>query len=436
MQKRTASPKRDRTETSKKKTGLRWILGLIGPGFITGASDDDPSGIATYAVAGASFGFATLWTALITFPLMATVQFICAKIGMVTGQGLAGVLKKHYPRWILIPAVIALLIANTFNAGADIGAIAAAINLIAPIPPTALIIPIAIMILLVQIWSSYRLLAAIFKWLTLSLVAYIGAAYFAHPNATEVLRGTLIPTIRVDTKFLSVLVAILGTTISPYLFFWQASQEVEEDIAAGKKTVAARKGASDDELRTAAWDVNLGMFFSNLVMYFIILATAATLFKAGKTDIQSATDAAQALTPIAGRFATTLLAIGLVGTGILAVPVLTGSSAYALSETFGWKYGLDEKPHRAPRFYLTIVVATLVAMLINFANVNPITALFWTAVLNGLLAPPLLILVMLVSSNPKVMRDRVNGRVATVLGWTTTVVMFLAAIALALTWKQ
>ena len=409
---------------------------MIGPGFITGASDDDPSGIATYAVAGASFGFATLWTALITFPLMATVQFICAKIGMVTGQGLAGVLKKHYPRWILIPAVIALLIANTFNAGADIGAIAAAINLIAPIPPTALIIPIAIMILLVQIWSSYRVLAAMFKWLTLSLFAYIGAAYFAHPNATEVLRGTLIPTIRVDTKFLSVLVAILGTTISPYLFFWQASQEVEEDIAAGKKTVAARKGASDDELRNAAWDVNLGMFFSNLVMYFIILATAATLFKAGKTDIQSATEAAQALTPIAGRFATTLLAIGLVGTGILAVPVLTGSSAYALAETFGWKYGLDEKPHRAPRFYLTIAAATLVGMLLNFTNVNPITALFWTALLNGLLATPLLILVMLVSNNPKVMEDRVNGRVATVLGWTTTVVMFLAAIALALTWKQ
>jgi NRAMP (natural resistance-associated macrophage protein)-like metal ion transporter len=412
------------------------MLGLIGPGFITGASDDDPSGIATYAVAGASFGFATLWTALITFPLMATVQFICAKIGMVTGQGLAGVLKKHYPRWILIPAVIALLIANTFNAGADIGAIAAAINLIAPIPPTALIIPIAIMILLVQIWSSYRLLAAIFKWLTLSLVAYIGAAYFAHPNATEVLRGTLIPTIRVDTKFLSVLVAILGTTISPYLFFWQASQEVEEDIAAGKKTVAARKGASNDELRYAAWDVNLGMFFSNLVMYFIILATAATLFKAGKTDIQSATEAAQALTPIAGRYATALLAIGLVGAGTLAVPVLTGSSAYALAETFGWKYGLDEKPHRAPRFYLTIAVATLVGMLLNFINVSPITALFWTAVLNGLLAPPLLILVMLVSTNRNVMKDRVNGPVATLLGWAATVVMFLAAIALVVTWKQ
>ena len=436
MQKPTANTRRDRTKTFKKKTGIRWILGLIGPGFITGASDDDPSGIATYAVAGASFGFATLWTAMITFPLMATVQFICAKIGMVTGRGLAGVLKKHYPRWVLIPAVMALMIANTFNAGADIGAIAAAINLVAPIPPTVLIIPISIAILMGQFWGSYRLLAAVFKWLTLSLVAYIAAAYFAHPNAVEVLKGTLIPTIRFDSKFLSVLVAILGTTISPYLFFWQASQEVEEDIAAGKKTVAARKGAGDDELHNAAWDVNLGMLFSNLVMYFIILATAATLFKAGKTDIQSATDAAQALAPIAGRFATTLFAIGLVGTGILAVPVLTGSASYALAETFGWKYGLDEKPHRAPRFYLTIAVATLVGMLLNFTKVNPITALFWTAVLNGLLAPPLLVFVMLVSSNPKVMNDRVNGTAVTLLGWATTVVMFLAAIALVLTWKQ
>jgi Mn2+/Fe2+ NRAMP family transporter len=288
----------------------------------------------------------------------------------------------------------------------------------------------------VQIWGSYRLLASVFKWLTLSLVAYIGAAYFAHPNSIEVLKGTLIPTIRLDSKFLSVLVAILGTTISPYLFFWQASQEVEEDIAAGKKTVAARKGASDDELRIAAWDVNLGMLFSNLVMYFIILATAATLFKAGKTDIQSATDAAQALAPIAGGFATTLFAIGLVGTGILAVPVLTGSASYALAETFGWKYGLDEKPHRAPRFYVTIAIATFVGMLLNFTKVNPITALFWTAVLNGLLAPPLLVFVMLVSSNPKVMKDRVNGPAVTLLGWTTTVVMFLSAIALILTWKQ
>jgi NRAMP (natural resistance-associated macrophage protein)-like metal ion transporter len=375
VQKRPDIRKPDGIDIPNKKTGTRGILSLIGPGFVTGASDDDPSGIGTYAVAGASFGFATLWTALITFPLMATVQFICAKIGMVTGKGLAGVLKKHYAHGILFPAVIALVIANTFNAGADIGAIAAAINLVVPIPPTFLIIPISVLILVVQIWGSYRLLASIFKWLSLSLVAYAGAAYFAHPTVGEVLKGTLIPTIRFDSKFLSVLVAILGTTISPYLFFWQASQEVEEDIAAGKKTVASRKGASDDELHHAAWDVNLGMLFSNLTMYFIILATAATLFKAGKNDIQSATDAAQALTPFVGRFATTLLAIGLTGAGMLAVPVLTGSSGYAVAETFGWKYGLDEKPHHAPQFYLSIAIATLVGMLINFTKVNPITAL-------------------------------------------------------------
>lgn len=436
MQKRTPTGKADGSDTPKKTTRIREILSLIGPGFVTGASDDDPSGIGTYAVAGASFGFATLWTALVTFPLMATVQFVCAKIGMVTGQGLAGVLKKHYSRAILYPAVIALVIANTFNAGADIGAIAAAINLVVPIPPSFMLIPISVLILVIQIWGSYRLLANIFKWLTLSLVAYVGAAFFAHPNVVEVLKGTLIPTVRFDSRFLSVLVAILGTTISPYLFFWQASQEVEEDIAAGKKTVKARRGSSDKELRHAAWDVNLGMFFSNLVMYFIILATAATLFKAGRNDIESATDAAQALTPFVGRFATALLAIGLSGAGMLAVPVLTGSSAYALAETFGWKYGLDEKPHRAPRFYLSIAIATLVGMLINFTKIHPIKALFWTAILNGLLAPPLLVLVMLVSNNPKIMNDRVNGRVVTVLGWTTTVLMFLAAIALVFTWNQ
>jgi NRAMP (natural resistance-associated macrophage protein)-like metal ion transporter len=282
--------KADKKQSRPNKGGLRGILKWIGPGFVTGASDDDPSGIGTYAVAGASFGFATLWTALITFPLMTTVQFICAKIGMVTGQGLAGVLKKHYARGILYPAVMALVIANTFNAGADIGAIAEAINLIVPIPARFLIVPIALLILVVQIWGSYRLLAKVFKWLTLSLVAYVGAAFFAHPNVREVLRGTFIPTIRFDSKFLSVLVAVLGTTISPYLFFWQASQEVEEDIAAGEKTVAARKGSTDEELHNAALDVNLGMFFSNMVMYFIILATAATLFKAGTRDIQSATD--------------------------------------------------------------------------------------------------------------------------------------------------
>jgi NRAMP (natural resistance-associated macrophage protein)-like metal ion transporter len=428
---RPASPIR-----SRQPGAFQRILRLLGPGFITGASDDDPSGIGTYAVAGASFGFATLWTALITFPLMTAVQFICAKIGMVTGRGLAGTLKRHYPAKILYVAVIALVVANTINAGADIGAIAAAINLLVPVPAWAMVIPISLLIVIVQIWGSYRLLANLFKWLALSLLAYIGSAYFAHPSVREVVRGTLIPTLSLDRKFLSVLVGLFGTTISPYLFFWQANQEVEEEIANGKTTVAARESATKAELSYAAWDVNIGMFFSNLVMYFIILSTAATLFKAGKTDIQSATDAALALQPLAGRFATALLALGLIGSGMLAVPILTGSSAYAVAETFGWKCGLGQKPHRAKRFYLLIAVSTLVGMCINFTRINPIAALFWTAVLNGFLAAPLLVLVMMISANRKIMGDRVNGIGLNVLGWITTALMFAAAIALVLTWNQ
>ena len=409
---------------------FRKIFKLIGPGFVTGASDDDPSGIGTYAVAGASFGFATLWTALFTFPLMSAVQFMCAKIGMVTGEGLAGVLKRHYRSRILYAAVFLLVIANTINAGADIGAIAAAINLLFPISPQLLILPISIVIVVVQVWGSYRFIANTFKWLTFTLLAYIGSSFFAHPNWPEVLHATFVPKVRLDSQFLSVLVAIFGTTISPYLFFWQANQEVEEDIAHGKKTIAQRRGSTSAELRYAAWDVDIGMLFSNLVMYFIILATGATLFTAGKTKIESAADAAQALAPLVGRFATTLLGVGLIGAGMLAVPILTGSSAYAIAETFGWSYGLNKKPTRASRFYILIAVSTLVGMLINFTKINAITALFWTAVLNGFLAPPLLVLIMMISNNRSIMGTRVNGLLLNVLGWTATVVMFLAAIAL------
>jgi NRAMP (natural resistance-associated macrophage protein)-like metal ion transporter len=410
------------------------IFRLIGPGFITGASDDDPSGIGTYAVAGASFGFATLWTALVTFPLMSAVQFMCAKIGMVTGEGLAGVLKRHYRSRVLYPAVLLLVIANTINAGADIGAIAASINLLLPVPPRLLIVPISILIVVVQTWGSYRFIAKTFKWLTFSLLAYIGSAFFAHPNLRDVMHATFVPELKLDSQFLSVLVAIFGTTISPYLFFWQANQEVEEDIAHGKRTLAERKGASKAELHYAAWDVNIGMLFSNIVMYFIILATGATLFASGKTTVGSAAAAAQALQPLVGRFATTLFAIGLIGAGVLAVPVLTGSSAYAVAEAFGWAHGLDKKPRRASRFYILIAVSTLVGMLINFTKVNAITALFWTAILNGFLAPPLLVLIMMISNNRSIMGNRVNGRIVNILGWTATVVMFLAAIALLWTW--
>ncbi len=409
---------------------------ILGPGLITGASDDDPSGIGTYAVAGASLGFATLWTALFTFPLMASVQFVCAKVGMVSGMGLAGVLRRHYSRPLLYVAVTGLVIANTINAGADIGAIAAATNLLIPVPVALMIIPIALLILALQVWCSYRLISNIFKWLTLALFAYIGAAFFAKPNATEVLRATLIPTFHFDAQFLSTLVAILGTTISPYLFFWQASQEVEEEISMGRRTLQQREGATDRELTYAAWDVNTGMLFSNVVMYFIILATAATLFKAGKTNIQSATDAAQALRPLAGNGAYFLLALGLIGAGFLAVPILTGSSAYAVAESFGGRHGFDEKPHRAKLFYGVIAVSTLVGMLINFLGINPISALFWTAVINGFLAPPLLIVIMLIANNKKVMGDQINGRWMNILGWATTLLMFAAAIGLVLTWHQ
>ncbi|MEK6406327.1 MAG: divalent metal cation transporter [Acidobacteriota bacterium] len=415
---------------------IKRFLKILGPGFITGASDDDPSGIGTYAQAGASLGFSTLWTALVTFPLMTVVQFICGKVGMVSGMGLAGVLRKYYSRKVLYPVVLGLVIANTINAGVDIGAIAAALNLLLPIPIIAMIVPVTLIILALQIWGSYRVIAKVFKWLTLALFAYIASAFYAKPEMRDVLKGTFIPTFSFDSTFLMALVAILGTTISPYLFFWQASQEVEEEKDMGRTSLSQRKGATKKELSDAKWDTTIGMLFSNVVMYFIILATAATLFQAGKTDIESATQAAQALRPLAGDGAYFLLAFGIIGAGFLAVPILTGSAAYAVSEAFGWKYGLDEKPAQAKQFYAVICVSTLIGMLIDFIGINPMKALFWTAVINGFLAPPLLVVIMLVANNKKVMGDRVNGAWTNVLGWTTAVLMFAAAIALVLTWGK
>ena len=419
-----------------ERNPVKRFLKILGPGLITGASDDDPSGIGTYALAGASLGLSVLWTALATFPMMAVVQFVCAKIGMVTGAGLARVLRRHHSRALLYPVVAGLVIANTINAGSDIGAIAAAVNLLVPIPVMALIVPIALVILGLQVWGSYRLIAQTFKWLTLALFAYIGAAFYARPDAWAVLRGTLIPTFSLDARFMTTLVAILGTTISPYLFFWQASQEVEEEISMGRRTLEARRGATDRELRYAGMDVSTGMFFSNVVMYFIMLATAATLFQSGRRDIQSATEVAQALRPLAGDGAYLLLALGLIGAGFLGVPVLTGSSAYAMAEALSFRHGLDEKPRRAKLFYAMIVVPTLIGMLINFLGVNPIRALFLAALINGFLAPPMLVVIMLIANDRRIMGERVNGRWTNVVGWATTVVMFLAAAGVVLTWGQ
>ncbi|MBX7053749.1 MAG: Nramp family divalent metal transporter [Pyrinomonadaceae bacterium] len=410
------------------------MLNRLGPGLITGASDDDPSGIGTYSQAGAALGFATLWTAIVTLPLMVVVQHVCAKIGMVSGRGLAGVLRRYYSRKLLYPVVIGLVVANTINAGADISAIAAAINMFLPVPISAMVVPIAVAIVVLQVWGSYRLIMKIFKWLTLSLFAYVIAAFLAKPDWYEVARATFLPQITLSGEYVTTIVAILGTTISPYLFFWEASEEVEEEKSEGRTRLAERKGATDAEIKNEKIDTIVGMLFCNVVFYFVILAAGATLHVSGKTDIQSATDAAQALRPLAGSLATVLFAVGLIGAGLLAVPVLTGSAAYAVAETFGWASGLDEKPRHARKFYAVIAVSTLVGVSIDFLGINPIKALFWTAVINGVVAPPLLVVVMLVANNERVMGARTNGIFTNIIGWLAAAVMFAAAIAMFLTW--
>lgn len=419
----------------RERNPLKRFLLVLGPGLITGASDDDPSGIGTYTTAGASLGFATLWTAIVTLPMMAAIQFICAKIGMVSGVGLAGVLRKHYPRWVVVGAISLLVIANTINAGTDIGAIAAAINLLVPsIPALALIAPIAILIVTVQVLGSYKLIAHVFKWLTLSLFAYIVAAFVARPNWAEVLKATFIPTLRFDHQYLMTLVAIFGTTITPYLFFWQASQEVEEELNMGRRTLRQRLGATDRELRIAEIDVDTGMIFASGVFYFVVLASAATLHATGQTNIQTATEAAQALRPLSHGVATILFALGLIGSGFLAVPVLTSSSSYAICESLRWRYGLDKKFHRARRFYLIIAISTFIGVLITFLKIPPVTALFWTAVINGVLAPPLIVIIMLISRSRKIMGKRTNGPLTNIIGWSTAAIMTGAALGMFLTW--
>jgi NRAMP (natural resistance-associated macrophage protein)-like metal ion transporter len=425
-------------ELEREPNSLKRLLKMLGPGLVTGASDDDPSGIGTYAAAGAKLGYTSLWTALMTFPLMASVQFICAKIGMVSGRGIAGVLGIHYSRNLVYPVVLALMIANTINAGADILAIAAGLNLLIPVPVAVMIGPVSLLILVLQVWGSYRLIARTFKWLTLTLFAYIGSTFFARPDWGAVLRGTLLPTLHWGSTFLAMLVAILGTTISPYLFFWQASQEVEEEISRGRRRLWQRQNATDNELtdnelRYAAWDVNIGMLFSNVVMYFIILASAATLHEAGQTDIESAEEAAEALRPLAGNAATVLMALGLIGTGLLAVPILTGSAAYAVCETFGWKCSLDAKPAQAKEFYIVLAASTLGGVVIDLIGISPMNALFWTAVINGFLAPPLLVVIMLIANNKAIMGERVNSLGLNVMGWLTVAIMFLAALGLIFT---
>jgi NRAMP (natural resistance-associated macrophage protein)-like metal ion transporter len=409
---------------------IQKFFGELGPGLITGAADDDPSGIATYSVSGAGFGYGPLWTALFCFPLMAAVQLMCSRLGMVSGRGLAAVVRRRYSRWVLWGACLLLTVANVINIAADLGGMAEATEMVTGIPSKWLTPVFAAVIVAALFWTSYRTIARIFKWLTLVLFAYVITAFLAHPDWAAVLRATFIPDIQWSNEYLSVLVAILGTSISPYLFFWQAAAEVEEERAEGRDTVAKRRGATDEELRRARADVLTGMFFSNFVMYFIILTTAATLHAHGITKIATASQAAEALKPLAGKGAYWLFSLGLIGTGMLGVPVLAGSSAYAISEAMSWRASLDRKPALAPKFYGVLAVAIALGVALDYLGLDAVKMLFWSAVANGVLAPPLIVLVVLLTTDRTVMGDRVNPPLLKWIGWLAAAVMTGAALAM------
>jgi NRAMP (natural resistance-associated macrophage protein)-like metal ion transporter len=404
----------------------------LGPGLITGAADDDPSGISTYSVAGAAFGYLPLWTALFSFPLMTAVQLMCARLGLATGLGLAGVIRRHYPRWVLWGACALLIVANVINIAADLGGMAEATRMVIG-TPVALMVPIfGAVIVLLLMRSSYRTIARVFKWLTLVLLAYVLTAFVSRVDWRLALEATLVPHIEWSRAFFAVLVAILGTTISPYLFFWQAAQEVEEEHAKGRNP-GHRRGATTAQLKACRTDVAAGMFGSNAIMYFIIMTTAATLHAHGRTNIATAQQAAEALRPLAGPGAYWLFTLGIIGTGMLAVPVLAGSCAYAIAEAAAWRGSLDRRPNRAKNFYIVLTVAMALGIALNYAGLDAIKLLFTTAVINGVLAPPLILIVLLLTGNRVVMGNAVNSLSVAFLGWLTFAVMVVAALGLFVT---
>jgi len=402
------------------------FLRALGPGLITGAADDDPSGISTYSVAGAGFGYGVLWTALLSFPLMAAVQLMCARLGLVTGQGLAGILRKRIPAWLLWGICLLLSAANTFNIGADLAGMASVSQMVTGIDARFWGPVYAIAIAAFLIWSSYSVLARIFKWLTLLLFAYPLAAFFAHPDWPAVLRATFVPHFERSPQYWATLVGVLGTTISPYLFFWQAAEEIEESREQGvlKKPVRAV------ELRNSRTDVVSGMFFSNLIMYFILLTSAATLHAHGMTKVSTARDAAEALRPLAGNAAYWLFSMGLIGAGMIGVPVLAGSSGYVLAEAGRWRGSFSDRPSRAPKFYFVIVVSLAIGLTLALAGFNAVSLLFWSAVVNGVLAPPLIVIVLLLTGSRNVMGQRRNPAWLSILGWLAAALMTGAAIAM------
>jgi NRAMP (natural resistance-associated macrophage protein)-like metal ion transporter len=420
----------DRTQTTSPETpAFGRFFSHLGPGLITGAADDDPSGISTYSVVGAAFGYLPLWTALFSFPLMTAVQYMCARLGLVTGLGLAGVIRRRYAPWVLWGACALLVVANVINIAADLGGMAEATTMVTGVPAGVMVPVYGVLIVSLLMWSSYRAIARVFKWLTLVLLAYVLTAFVAGVDWRTALLATVIPHLQWSREFFSVLVAILGTTISPYLFFWQAAQEVEEERAMGRD-LAHRRGATREELRTCRIDVMTGMFASNAIMYFIIVTTAATLHAHGTTRIGTAREAAEALRPLAGAGAYWLFTVGLIGTGILAVPVLAGSCAYAIAEAAAWRGSLDQRPRQARKFYGVLAVAMIIGMALNYAGIDAIKLLFTTAVINGVLAPPLILIVILLTGDRTVMGDAVNPPLLGFLGWTTFLVMSAAAVGL------
>lgn len=405
-----------------------WVA--LGPGLTTGASDDDPSGIATYSQTGAQYGLGLLWMAAFTFPLMAVVQEMCARIGLVTGRGLAGNIRKHFGKKVLYVSTILLFAANTFNIGADIGAMAKAVQLLQPrINFSLLTIGFSILILLLQILTPYVRYAKYLKWLALVLFVYIASAILAHPNWGDIARHSIIPHITFSKNEILLICAILGTTITPYLFFWQTSQEIDTEIAAGQSTIALRSGSSKPEIKAMRVDVWSGMFISNLVMFFIIAACGSILFAHGITNITSAAQAAQALRPFAGNSTYLLFAIGIIGTGLLAIPVMAGASAYAVSESIGKRQGLNSKLKQASAFYGIIIFSMLIGLGLNFVGIDPIKALIYSAVGNGIVAPVILILILLIARSEKIMGEWKNSKISSTLAWILTFLMTISGVA-------
>ena len=410
------------------------IIKLVGASVVTGAADDDPSAIGTYASAGAKYGLGFLWIAPLLLPMMYVVVYLSAKIGQVYGKGLFACIRDQFPRWVLLPMVVLAFTGNIIEAAADLGGIGAALNLLIPLPVPLLVVGTAVLIFTIQYFGSYTLIRQIFRWLALILFAYVAAAIMARPDPIDILKATFLPSIRFDAEFLALVVACIGTSLSAYVYTWQSNQEVEEQIAIGRTRLWQRKGASRREMKRTSRDVLVGMIFSNIILYFIIMATGLTLHPSGQTEIETAAQAAAALEPLAGEAAKYLFAAGIVGVGFLAVPIMTTGAAYDVVQGMGREGSLHDAPSENRLFYGVIAVVTTLAVAMNFLGLNPMRALVWSGIVQGFSVPPLLLLMMLLTNSRRVVGGRTNGRWTNLLGWTTTAVTFLCTVALVVSW--